>query len=131
MQIGFIFTIVYTVEYKGCSDINQRVKELRKALKMTQVNFSRLISLSSGYLAGIETNKRIVNDRIIKLICFSYKVNEQWLRSGEGEMFAGNDDEQCIKLVSLFRELESKYRHYIIKEINLLLRMQNEEKNNE
>ena len=108
------------------NEINQRVKELRKALNMTQVSFSQVIALSSGYLAGIETEKRKVNNRLVKLICSSFKVNETWLRSGQGSMFAEDDNEQYIKLVGLFRELNSQYRDYVLKEINILLKMQND-----
>ena len=115
------------MEQKNNNEINQRVKELRKVLNMTQVSFSQVIALSSGYLAGIETEKRRVNNRLIKLICSSFKVNEQWLRTGEGEMFAGDDNEQYIKLVGLFRELDTRYQDYIFKEIDLLLKIQEEE----
>ena len=108
------------------NEINQRVKELRKALNMTQVSFSQVIALSSGYLAGIETEKRRVNNRLIKLICSSFKVNEKWLRIGEGSMFTEDDNEQYIKLVGLFKELNGCYRKYIFKEIELLLKMQDE-----
>ena len=112
------------MEEKNHNEINHRVKEIRRSLSMTQVSFSQVIALSSGYLAGIETEKRRVNNRLIKLICSSFKVNEQWLRSGEGHMFAEEDNEQYIKLVGLFRELSSQYRDYIFKEIDLLLKMQ-------
>ena len=115
------------MEQKKCNDINHRVKELRKVLNMTQVSFSQVIALSSGYLAGIETEKRRVNNRLIKLICSSFKANEQWLRSGEGKMFADDDDEQYIKLVGLFKELNNRYQDYIFKEIDLLLKIQGEE----
>ena len=91
---------------------------------MTQVSFSQVVSLSSGYLAGIETEKRRVNDRLIKLICSSFNVNETWLRNGAGEMFTQEGDKQFIKLAGLFRELEPRYRDYIFKEIGLLLKMQ-------
>ena len=114
------------MEHKNCNEINQRVKELRKALNMTQVGFSQVIALSSGYLAGIETNKRKVNNRLVKLICSSFKVNETWLRDGKGAMFTEDDSEQYIKLVGLFKELNSHYRDYIFKEINILLKMQKE-----
>ncbi|GHV85385.1 hypothetical protein AGMMS50230_09930 [Spirochaetia bacterium] len=106
--------------------INRRIKELRKTLNMTQVSFSQVISLSSGYLAGIETDKRKVNNRLIKLICSSFKVNEIWLREGTGEVFAEAGDELFSKLTGLFRELEKRYQDYIFREINLLLKMQEE-----
>jgi transcriptional regulator with XRE-family HTH domain len=91
---------------------------------MTQAGFSQVISLSSGYLAGIETEKRKVNDRIIKLICSSFNANENWLRRGAGEIFAQSEDKQFVKLIGLFRELEPRYQDYIFKEISLLLKMQ-------
>jgi transcriptional regulator with XRE-family HTH domain len=112
------------VDQKNFEKINQRIKQLRKALNMTQAGFSQVISLSSGYLAGIETEKRKVNDRIIKLICSSFNANENWLRWGQGEIFDQNEDKQFIKLVGLFKELEPRYQDYIFKEISLLLKMQ-------
>ncbi|MDR0668977.1 MAG: helix-turn-helix domain-containing protein [Treponema sp.] len=104
--------------------VNQRIKQVRQALKLSQVQFSRVISLSSGYLAGVEVEKRKVNERLIKLICSSFNVNEKWLKSGEGEIFNRNPDESFTKLISLFKELDPKYQAYILKEINLLLEIQ-------
>ena len=127
MQSGFYSIIVYNVEHNNHGKINQRVKEIRKALNMTQVSFSQVIALSSGYLAGIETEKRRVNNRLIKLICSSFNASEQWLRTGKGDMFAGDDNEQFIKLAGLFKELEPRYQDYIFKEIDLLLKMQKDQ----
>ena len=124
MQSGFHSIIVNSVEQIIDDKINQRVKELRKALKLTQASFSRMIALSSGYLAGIETEKRKVNNRLIKLMCFSFNVSEQWLRCGKGNMFTANDNEKLIKLAGLFNELERHYQDYVFKEIELLLKIQ-------
>jgi transcriptional regulator with XRE-family HTH domain len=104
--------------------VNQRIKQVRQALVLSQVQFSRVISLSSGYLAGVEVEKRKVNERLVKLICSSFNVNEKWLKTGEGEMFNRNPDENFTKLISLFKELDPKYQAYILKEINLLLDIQ-------
>ncbi|MDR0629349.1 MAG: helix-turn-helix domain-containing protein [Treponema sp.] len=108
--------------------VNRRIKQVREALKLSQVQFSRVISLSSGYLAGVEVEKRKANDRIIKLICSSFNVNETWLKTGEGEMFSLNPDEECTKLVSLYKELDPKFQDYILKQIDLLLLMQDQDK---
>jgi len=64
---------VYSVDQKNNIMINRRIKDLRKALNMTQVSFSQVVSLSSGYLAGIETEKRKVNDRLIKAGLFFFQ----------------------------------------------------------
>jgi DNA-binding XRE family transcriptional regulator len=104
--------------------VNQRIKYVRETLKLSQVQFSRIISLSSGYLAGVEVEKCKVNDRIIKLICSSFNVNAEWLKTGKGAMFDKNPDAEFTKLVSLYRELDPKFREYILTQINLLLNIQ-------
>jgi DNA-binding XRE family transcriptional regulator len=125
-----LFDILRDMGEKAAPEtINRRIKQVREALDMTQAAFSRVISLSSGYLAGVEVEKRKVNDRLVKLICSSFMVNEQWLRTGNGVMFDSAGDEMFLKLAGLFKELTPKYRRYILKEIELLLEIQdNEEK---
>jgi transcriptional regulator with XRE-family HTH domain len=107
--------------------INYRIKLLRGVLGMTQANFSRVISLSSGYLAGVETEKRAVNNRIIKLICSSFSVNEDWLRTGHGEMFYKEEDPKFSRLLNLYKELSPHYRDFIFRQIELLLEIQDKE----
>jgi transcriptional regulator with XRE-family HTH domain len=104
--------------------INQRIKRLRKELKLTQNEFSRVITISSGQLACIETEKRIVNDRTIKLICDSFNASDTWLRSGEGAMFTEDRDTKYMKLVALYDTLQPRYQEYIIDQINSLLKIQ-------
>jgi transcriptional regulator with XRE-family HTH domain len=106
------------------TSINRRVKQVREALHLTQTQFSKVVSLSGGYLAGVELGKRKVNDRLIKLICSSFNVRERWLRSDEGEMFQQGIDEEFTRLASLFRELKPQFKAYVLKEIDILLDMQ-------
>jgi transcriptional regulator with XRE-family HTH domain len=107
--------------------VNHRVKKVREALNLTQVQFSRVVSLSSGYLAGVEVEKRRVNDRLIKLICSAFRVSEDWLRTGTGEMFVPETDELFTKLAGLFKELKPEYKKFIFKQIDLLLEIQDKE----
>jgi transcriptional regulator with XRE-family HTH domain len=108
--------------------VNHRIKQVREALKLSQVQFSRVISLSSGYLAGVETEKRKANERLIKLICSSFNVNSEWLKNGAGPIFNESSNEEFTKLVSLFKELDPQFREYILKQINLLLEIQDKDK---
>jgi transcriptional regulator with XRE-family HTH domain len=103
--------------------INQRVKQIREALELSQRNFSSALSLSNGYIAGVETGIRNVNGRLIKLISGEFGVNEQWLKTGEGKMFdTEQDDIMFTKLVSLFRELSPKYQELVFSMIEVLLK---------
>ena len=68
--------------------IHERICEIRQALGLSQAKFAKDIFIFSGYVAGLELGHRKVNDRLIKLICAQYNVNEAWLRDGTGEMSA-------------------------------------------
>jgi len=67
--------------------INERVKALRKHLGLTQVEFGSRVAIAQSYLTNIERGEREVTDKIFKLICLEFSVNEEWLRNGTGEMF--------------------------------------------
>jgi len=108
--------------------VNQRIKFLRKELKLTQNEFSSVITISSGQLACIETEKRVVNDRTIKLICDSFKVNNEWLRTGKGEMFTDNKESAHIKLVALYDALNSEYQEFILDAINNFIKIQKDDR---
>jgi len=108
---------------------NQRVKEIRQELKLPQVKFAEAISISSGYLAGIEAGNRKVNDRLIRLIGITFNANEEWLRTGEGEMFNKSPGRLAELACSTFQELKPAYQDYILKQMDLLLEIQNKELN--
>ena len=68
------------------STINERFKQLRKSLNLTQVELGERIALSQGHLTSIENGKREVTERTVKLLVQEFNINEHWLRTGEGEM---------------------------------------------
>lgn len=83
--------------------ISQRMKELRKALHMTQEEFGRAIGLSQGHLTSVESGKRNVTERTIKTVCHTFQANEQWLREGEGEMFLSQRRDMLDELTRAYR----------------------------
>ena len=107
--------------------INQRIKEVRLTLGLSQAKFAKAISISNGYIAGIELGNRNVNDRLIKLISIAFNVSENWLKNGEGTMF-NEQPNQLLNLASAtFKELKPTYQEYILKQIDQLLEIQQNE----
>jgi transcriptional regulator with XRE-family HTH domain len=106
--------------------VNRRVKEIRQALKLSQARFSTIVPLSSGYLSRIETGQREVNDRLIKLICAVFSVNETFLRYGEGEVFTEIEDEKFINLVNNFKSLPPRYQEFLFKMFDMFLLMKDD-----
>lgn len=87
-------------------DICSRIKILRSEIQMTQKDFGEKIEVAQGYLTNIETAKRPATEKIIKLILLQTwngkKVNEDWLRDGDGEMFEQlTDKEKLMKYTGM------------------------------
>lgn len=74
----------------------ERLKALRKALGLTQEAFGAKIALSQSAIAAYEKEFREPSDAIIYSICREFNVREQWLRTGEGEMFQPKTRKQEI-----------------------------------
>jgi transcriptional regulator with XRE-family HTH domain len=101
---------------------NQRIREVRKVLNMTQPDFAKAIYISKGYIAELECEHRKANDRIIRLISLTFGINETWLKEGKGDMFFRSPDEKLKRMISLFNELPPKFQDYVIVQIETLLK---------
>ena len=77
-------------------EIKDRIKELRKAKGLTQLEFADKLKVSRSNIASYETGKNELSSAVISLICKTFSVSEVWLRTGEGEMFSENSREEQI-----------------------------------
>ncbi len=67
--------------------INQRLNELRKSIKLTQSDFGSRIGIKHNTVGQMESGDRTITDRTIMGICKEFNVNEEWFRTGEGDMY--------------------------------------------
>ena len=67
--------------------MNERLKELRKALNMTQQEFADAIRVKRNTVATYEMGRSGISDAAVALICKEFNVDEEWLRTGKGKMF--------------------------------------------
>ena len=67
--------------------MNERVKELRKVLNLTMEKFGDRLGVRKTAISRIESGINNLTDQMLKLICREFSVNEDWLRTGSGEMF--------------------------------------------
>ena len=73
-----------------------RLKAVRKAVGLTQQEFADRLGIKRGAVANYEIGRNDPIDAVISLICREFGVNETWLRTGEGEMFAPVDPENQL-----------------------------------
>lgn len=73
--------------------MNERFKEVRKTLGLTQSEFGKSLGISNTAISKIEKGKNNVSESNIISICREFGVNEEWLRTG-----VGGEDNMFIKL---------------------------------
>ena len=94
--------------------MNERIKELRKALKLTQQEFADRLNIKRGAIANYEVGRNEPIDAVISLICEKYNVNEEWLRDGTGEMFRAEEENSIIaKATMLLGEKDPLFEAFI------------------
>ena len=86
--------------------ISERVRAIRKELGMTQAKFGESLGVSNDVVKNLEYGRVAPTDLIINMICARFNVNEQWLRTGEGNMFRELSEDE--ELAGLFGDLLSK-----------------------
>lgn len=72
--------------------IGERVKALRKELKLSQPAFGEKLGVKRDVIANIELERAPLKDIMAKMICKTYGVNPLWLEEGVGEMFLETPD---------------------------------------
>jgi len=66
--------------------VNERIKQLRKYLRITQAAFGAQLGIKANTVTNYETGLRMPSEAIITSICREFNVNEAWLRHGEPPM---------------------------------------------
>ena len=112
--------------YKRGDKMNERVKLLRKTLSLSGEKFGEKLGVQRNAISQIETGKNNLSEQMLLAICREYNVNEEWLRTGEGEMFIEtkesflnniskqyNLDDLDIKIIESYLNLSPDGREFI------------------
>lgn len=96
--------------------MNERIRELRKALDLTMERFGEVIGVSKSSISNIENGNRSLTERMFKDICREFDVNEEWLRTGEGEMFKelSRSEKIAVFLTDVLKDEDDSFRKQFI-----------------
>jgi transcriptional regulator with XRE-family HTH domain len=81
----------------------ERLVTLRKVLGLNQREFAKHLGITATAVSMIEVGHNSLSERNTQLICKIFKVNDAWLRTGEGEIFAASPYE--TEFFAVFRSL--------------------------
>lgn len=93
-------------------EMPERVKILRTSLGLTQTEFGNKIGFRQNTVGQMENGQRGITDRTIILICQTFNVSEEWLRTGVGEMLMEDSNTLTAQLAEQFH-LDAFSRRFI------------------
>lgn len=82
--------VVSSMEFKD------RLKELRKAEKLTQREFADKLGIKRSTISNYDIGRSEPSKSVISLICRTFSVSETWLRTGEGSMYTEDREEKRV-----------------------------------
>lgn len=94
----------------------ERVAFLIKEMRITKTAFANRLNVSQAFVSQICSDTKTPSDRTIADICREFNVNEQWLRTGEGDMLVNLDKQKKIAafLGDLMHEEDSSFKIQLI-----------------
>ena len=102
-------------------EVLARLKKLRKLLGKTQTEFAEGIGIKQASYSLIEKGQRSLTDRCIHSIVMAYDVNEEWIRTGEGPIFANTQlRKELLDIFCTLSEPSQKYALRVLRELKEL-----------
>lgn len=109
-------------------EFKDRIKEIRKAKGLTQLEFADKLKVSRSNIASYETGKNELSSAVISLICKTFSVSETRLRTGEGSMYTEDREEK--QSVAFMRDaLSSESKDFRKRFISALAELNSDEWN--
>lgn len=96
--------------------LNERINYLIKSLGMKKTAFAEKLNVSQAFVSQLCSGVKQPSERTIQDICTKFNVNEEWLRTGKGEIFIrlSRNDEISKFVGELMKEEEDSFKNRLI-----------------
>ena len=105
--------------------INERLKEIRTSLNLSQREFSKRIFISQSLYSDIEFGNVEPKERFIRLISSQFNVNLDWIKTGNGNMYESPPPDMRLEyLIDIFNQLDVQLQDCVLDHLKRLLKIQ-------
>lgn len=106
--------------------MTDKIRAIREALKLSQREFGERLGVSRNVIKNIEYACVEPKEVFIQHMCEVYHVNEQWLKTGEGEMFNCNPSEMAKlnEAIRIFNSLRPEFQDCALEQLRELSELQ-------
>ena len=106
--------------------LHDRIKAVREHLGLSQREFGEKLGVSRDVISNLEYNRVQPKEVFLNHFCELYSVNEQWLQTGEGQIFieANRYNKKLEEAITIFRELQPDFQDYALEQLRKLAELQ-------
>lgn len=100
--------------------MNERILQVIKSAQITKTEFARRLNVSQAFVSQICSGTSNPSERTIADICREFDVNEQWLRTGEGEMLVKLTPSEELAIFTAQLQKEDSFRRRFVAALSTL-----------
>lgn len=79
--------------------MKDRIKELRRALDLTQDEFGGRIGITKSSISTMESGRSNPSEQTLRSMCREFGASYLWLTTGEGSMFENGSDDAALHVM--------------------------------
>ena len=103
-------------------EIKDRLKYVRKDLRMSQEEFGKKVGLSQSQIACYETGYRELPERSLDAICKEHNINKKWMLTGNGDIYTvSKEDVELMKTVARITSTDNQKLKEVVIQIRIIL----------
>jgi len=97
-------------------EMNERISTIIEASGIKKTVFADRLNVSQAFVSQLCSGVKQPSDRTIADICREFNVNEDWLRTGEGEMFKPLSRSETIAKFAgeLMKDEDDSFRRQLV-----------------
>ena len=108
------------------NDLGNRIRQVRKLNNLSMDSFGEKVGISKVSVSRIEAGINNPSAQTVMLICKEFGLNEEWLKTGEGEMYCEvSQEEEIAQIVNTL--LAEKPKSFRMKLVHYISQMTDEE----
>lgn len=78
-------------------EIGKRIKKIRLRKGLSQEKFGEIIGVKKAAISKIENGENSLSKRNLETICYKFNINEEWIKTGNGDMFTAQSKDNEIR----------------------------------
>lgn len=119
-----LFTHIFYAFFKNnfIMSVGQRVKEVRKRLRLNQTDFGEPLNIVQGTVSHMELDdpRQPVTEKTMGKMISVYGINPDYIYNGSGEMFTREVKDSTVKYGKVVKEVPCDELERLIKENEIL-----------